>query len=64
MMLLSTSGYLAITISVLVGLGLLALALFFLLRRGPKVERKRCAGCEDYSCPIAASLKEKEEADQ
>lgn len=61
MTLLSQAGYLGIAIGVLIGLLVLAFALFLLLRKGPKVERKKCAGCVDALCPIAASLKNKED---
>ena len=64
MMLLSSGGYLAIAIAVLVGLGALAVVLFLLLRHGPKVERKKCALCQDYSCPIAMSLNHKEDGEE
>lgn len=58
---MNQGGYLAITIAVLVGLGLLALGLFLWLRKGPRVERKHCEGCEDFSCPLAKALEEKDD---
>lgn len=56
---MSKEGYLAIAIVILFALGVLALVLYLLLRKGPKVDRKKCEGCLDYSCPIAAAMEEK-----
>ena len=58
---MNQSGYLAITIVVLAALGILALVLFLLLRKGPKPDRKKCQGCLDVSCPIAAALTEEKQ---
>lgn len=55
---MSQTVYLVIAIAVLVGLGLLALSLFLLLRRD-KVSRKKCQGCDDMTCPLAKALEEK-----
>ena len=57
---MNQGGYLAITIVVLAGLGLLALGLFFLLRGGPKVERPHCKGCQEVGCPLAKALEKKQ----
>lgn len=57
---MSQGGYLAITISVLVTLGVLAFVMFVLLRRGPKPNRAKCKGCAEASCPIARALLEEE----
>lgn len=51
--------YLIIAIATLVALGILAISLFLLLRKGPKVERAKCAECADLSCPLARALEEK-----
>ncbi|MBO5529579.1 MAG: hypothetical protein J6A47_09785 [Bacilli bacterium] len=56
---MSQGAYLAIVIAVLIGLGVLALGLFLLLRRGPKIEREKCQGCEQFDCPLAKALEEK-----
>ena len=64
MMLLSSGGYLGIAIAVLVGLGVLAIVLYLLLRSGPKTKRKRCEGCADLACPIALSLNERKESQE
>lgn len=56
---MSQGGYLAIVIVTLSLLGALCLGMFFYLRKGPKVERKKCQGCEDFSCPIAKAMEEK-----
>ena len=55
---MSREMYLLIAILVLVALGALALGLFLLLRRGPKVEHKKCAGCDDLTCPLARKREE------
>ena len=55
---MSQTAYLIIAIVVLVGLGLLALSLFLMLRRD-KVSRKKCQGCDDMTCPLAKALEEK-----
>lgn len=57
---MNQGGYLALTIGVLVALGVAALVMFLLLRKGPKPDRKKCEGCLDASCPIAAKLMEEE----
>ena len=56
---MSQGGYLAIVIVTLSLLGALCLGMFLYLRKGPKVERKKCQGCEDFSCPIAKAMEEK-----
>ena len=55
---MSREGYLALSIVVLVALGVLALGLFLLLRHGPKVERPHCAGCTEAQCPLAKAKQE------
>ena len=57
---MSQGGYLAITISVLVGLAILAFVMFVALRRGPKPSRAKCKGCAEASCPIARAMMEEE----
>jgi len=56
---MSQGGYLAIAISILAVLGVLALLMFLYLRKGPRVERKKCADCADLTCPVAKALEEK-----
>lgn len=55
---MSKEGYLALAIGILVALGVLALVLYFVQRKIPGVERKRCSGCEDIECPIAKAMGE------
>lgn len=58
---MSQTGYLIITILVLVALGILALSGFFILRLGEKgKDKKRCKGCQDEECPLAIKLRERE----
>ena len=57
---MSQGGYLAIVISLLVGLGVLAFVLFVFLRKGPKPNRPKCEGCRELSCPIVRALCEEE----
>lgn len=56
---MSKEGYLALAICILVALGALALVLYFIQRKIPGVERKRCSGCEDSECPIAKAMGER-----
>lgn len=56
---MNQAGYLAIAISILVALGILAISLFLILRKGPHIDRKKCKGCEDVSCPIVQALEER-----
>ncbi len=58
---MSKEGYLAISILVLVALGALALGLFFLLRKGKKVERPHCVGCGEVGCPLAKAKEEEKQ---
>lgn len=58
---MSQGGYLAITIVVLVALGVLALGLFLLLKKGPRSDRPKCEGCLDASCPIAHAIMEEKQ---
>lgn len=59
---MTQSTYLLIAILVLAGLAILALVCFLYLYKGRKKEgAKKCAGCTDTECPIAAKLAEKEE---
>ena len=60
---MTQTSYLILTIAVLCALGALALLLFFLLRRGPKTPRPKCASCQDLSCPLAKAMEEKRNDD-
>ena len=64
MMLLSQGNYLGIAIATLAGLGILAIVLFLLLRKGGKMPRRKCQGCGDTTCPIAISMASKEDEEQ
>ena len=56
---MSKEGYLFIAILVLVALAILSVVLFLLLRKGPKIDRKKCEGCTEVNCPIIMALEEK-----
>lgn len=59
---MSQVGYLLLSIAVLAGLGVFALAGFLYLHHGNKsMDRKKCQGCHDTQCPLAKKMLEKEE---
>ena len=60
---MSREGYLVLAIGLLVAFVGLALVLYLYLRKGPKVERKKCAGCGDITCPLAKALEERKDDD-
>ena len=59
---MSQVGYIIVTISILVGLGIFALfGFFYLWKDRKKGNRKECAGCQELDCPLARKLCEKED---
>ncbi|MBE6126895.1 MAG: hypothetical protein E7182_02860 [Erysipelotrichaceae bacterium] len=60
---MSKEGYLVLAIGLLVAFACLTLVLYLYLRKGPKVERKKCAGCGDIACPLAKALEERKDDD-
>lgn len=59
---MSQTGYIIVTILILVGLGAFALLGFlYLWKDHKKGNKKACAGCQELDCPLARKLAEKED---
>ena len=59
---MSQTGYIIVTILILVGLAVFALFGFlYLWKDHKKGNKKACAGCQELDCPLARKLAEKED---